>query len=867
MKPSLEDLFHAALALETEAERSAYLDEACGADLVTKRRVVALLAAHAEADSFLEAPLVSPPTGGVVPATELGAQPGTRIGPYKLLQEIGEGGMGVVYMAEQEEPVRRKVALKIIKLGMDTKQVIARFEAERQALALMEHTNIARVLDAGATEAGRPYFVMELVRGVPIDEYCDKHQLPTEARLRLFIDTCRAVQHAHQKGIIHRDIKPGNVLVTSHDGTPVVKIIDFGVAKATSQKLTEKTLFTEFRQFIGTPEYMSPEQAEMSGLDVDTRTDIYALGVLFYQLLVGSTPFDAKTLRSGGYGEMTRMIREDEPPTPSTRLATVGGPLDTLAKSRGSNGAALVKQLRGDLDWIVMKAIAKDRTRRYDSASELADDVVRHLGNEPVLASPPSALYRGKKLILRNQRLVAASALAMAGLLLGLVLALSGYFAAKAEAERSNKIRAALTEMLAVVGSPDGLDLEVRALLVTAREAFGDNDAMVAATLAAMAGQLRNSNDLEASERLYSEALAIYSAKFGAEHALTGRTLGSLGVVQSLNGKLEVARASLTKALRIEAMRSGGPTLASSTPRLELARLHGNEGSYEAADALFVEALEILGASKTPRPYQVVMLLEERLVTAVADPDHGDLAPTYDELIAAADAAFPEGNLVRANARFGKGMYLMSAGARDEAQVALQEAVVALESVESHEPVYLMSALDALYQLQRQHTSPADVRLADDTLMRFLEVAPRHWKPGSVLYGKNVSAATGLFFDHGRLDYALRTGESYMHFAGTFGDEDDDDIAAERLSDLILTVAESEDSTPTDFAGALRILDEYPEDDGRELRREILEALVHYRLGELEDLDETLDQLGARDGAERNSALLARARDLTPSGL
>ena len=849
----LEELFDAAAELPHD-EHAEFVERECGSNAPLRIELSRLLSGLF-ANDFLSDLRPGAPT-----------RAGTRIGRYELIERVGEGGMGEVYSANQLEPIARRVALKIIKPGMDSAQVVARFEAERQALALMEHPNIARVLDAGATDVGRPYFVMELVRGVPIDEYCDKNQLSTKARLQLFIDACRAVQHAHQKGIIHRDIKPGNVLVTSHDGTPVVKIIDFGVAKATSQKLTEKTLFTEFRQFIGTPEYMSPEQAEMSGLDVDTRTDIYALGVLIYQLLVGSTPFDAKTLRSGGYGEMTRMIREDEPPAPSTRLASSGGPLTALAKSRSSEGADLVKLLRGDLDWIVMKSIAKDRTRRYDSASELADDVVRHLNNEPVLAGPPSALYRGKKLILRNRRLFAAGALAMTGLVLGLVLALGGYFTAKAEAKRSNNIRMALTEMLAVVGSPDGLDVEVRALLATAREAFGDDDATVAATLAAMAGQLRNANDLEVSEELYSEALAIYRSTLGPEHAMTGRTLGNLGVVQSLNGELDLARASLIEALRIEALQPGGPTLTSSAPRLELARLYGNEGNYKAADDLFVEALAILETSKTKRLYQVVTLLEERLVTAVANPDHGDLTPQYDRLITTVDAAFPEGNLVRANARFGKGMYLMGAGRQDDARVALKEAVDAFERVEDPAPVYLMSALDSLYQMQRLRTGPENVRTADGTLMRFLEVAPSRWKADSPLYGQNLSAAAGLFLQHGSLDYALRAGEGYMHFTREFGDEDDDDIAAERLSDLIMTVAEHADSTPADFASAQRILSEFPTDDGKELRKGILQAAVQFRLGELEDLDQTLAPLTALPGNDESNELLARARALVHPG-
>jgi WD40 repeat protein/serine/threonine protein kinase len=407
----VKEIFNQAIGLPPE-KRSAFLEKACGSDTPLRRRVERLLKSLEEVGPFLASPtgdvLPSAPTVSASTSGPL-AEIGTSIGPYKLLQEIGEGGFGVVYMAEQERPVHRRVALKIIKLGMDTKQVIARFEAEREALAMMEHPNITMVLDAGATESGRPYFVMELVKGVPITEYCDSNRLSTSERLDLFMQLCSAVQHAHQKGIIHRDIKPSNVMVTLHDGKPVPKVIDFGISKATHQRLTEKTLFTQYGQFIGTPVYMSPEQAEMSGLDVDTRSDIYSLGVLLYELLTGTTPFDVEALRQAGYGEMQRIIREEEPPTPSTRLSTLGGALTDVAKHRRTNPSGLSRLVRGDLDWIVMKALEKDRTRRYASASGFADDIARHLGNEPVVARPQSAAYKMRKFVRRHRGPVAAA--------------------------------------------------------------------------------------------------------------------------------------------------------------------------------------------------------------------------------------------------------------------------------------------------------------------------------------------------------------------------------------------------------------------------------------------------------------------------
>jgi serine/threonine protein kinase len=367
---------------------------------------------------------------------------GAVIGRYKLLEQVGEGGFGVVYMAQQQEPVQRKVALKVIKAGMDTKEVIARFEAERQALALMDHPNIARVLDGGTTAAGRPYFVMELVRGIPITDYCDQANLPTCERLRLFIMVCHAVQHAHQKGIIHRDLKPSNVLVTLHDGEPVPKVIDFGVAKALGQKLTEKTLFTGFNHMIGTPAYMSPEQAALGGLDIDTRADIYSLGVLLYELLTGATPFDAETFHLAELDEIRRMIREAEPPKPSNRLQTLGARLRDVAKHRRTEPAALSRLIHGDLDWVVMRCLEKDRKRRYETVNGLAADVARHLNSEPIVARPPSRLYRLQKSIQRNRLVFGAASAVFAALLIGLAVSTAMFLK-----ERRTRARAEAAEL------------------------------------------------------------------------------------------------------------------------------------------------------------------------------------------------------------------------------------------------------------------------------------------------------------------------------------------------------------------------------------------------------------------------------------
>jgi serine/threonine protein kinase len=424
-----ESIFAAALALPSPSERAAYLDRACAGDPALRREVEGLLAAHAASN-----PLDGPPahlgrTGAYEPGplgSDASGSPavGDRVGPYKLLERNGEGGMGEVWVADQQAPIKRRVALKLVKPGMDSRNVLARFEAERQALAVMDHPNIAKVLDAGTTAEGRPFFIMELVKGTPITEFCDARRLIPRGRLELFVPVCQAIQHAHQKGVIHRDIKPSNVLVALHDETPVAKVIDFGVAKAVGQQLTEKTIYTGFGALVGTPAYMAPEQATFNQLDIDTRADVYALGVLLYELLAGSPPVEPERLKKAALDEVLRIVRDEEPPRPSQRLSTSQSRA-TIAATRQSDPGKLSQLLRGELDWIVMKALEKDRARRYETANGLARDVQRYLAGDAVEACPPTLGYRLRKLYRRNRAavltagafvlvLVAAAALSVA---------------------------------------------------------------------------------------------------------------------------------------------------------------------------------------------------------------------------------------------------------------------------------------------------------------------------------------------------------------------------------------------------------------------------------------------------------------------
>lgn len=565
------EVFTRAVQLPIE-ERGAFLNHICAADRELRTRIEALLESSERAGAFLERPPAAAFSQSCV-ERPVGEKVGDRVDRYKLLQQIGEGGWGVVFVAEQQQPVLRRVALKVVKPGMDTKSVIARFEAERQAIALMDHPNIARVFDAGATQSGRPYFVMELVEGIKITDYCDQHSLTIKARLELFVQVCEAIQHAHQKGIIHRDVKPSNIIVTTaSDGKPAPKIIDFGIAKATTgQQLTDKTIYTASEMLIGTPAYMSPEQASLASHEIDTRSDIYSLGVLLYELLTGTTPFDTEELLKAGFDEVRRVIREDEPVRPSARLlSTNPSELAKISRHRHAEASELIRRVRGDLDWIVMTALEKDRTRRYKTVNGLALDVQRYLAGETISARPPSKVYKFQKLALRNKLLFTAIGTVATLLVAGIIL-LSAALAREREARR--------------LAAKD--EQKAQQVMKFVQELANNNENVIG-TLRQLADMLEADGKVTESEEMRNQAIALFQ-KPGPGDALSKDQLGSLltlrASIEARRGQWEEAAADAAHSLNYQPSASGRYAMLAAL----YLKTHNRSAYEQFCKKLFVE--------------------------------------------------------------------------------------------------------------------------------------------------------------------------------------------------------------------------------------------------------------------------------------
>jgi eukaryotic-like serine/threonine-protein kinase len=815
-----EEIFHQALAQSLPEERAAYLQQACAGNPAMRASIEALLRANEGASVFMGRPVPALVAASDQPIPE---GRGTVIGPYKLLEQIGEGGMGIVYMAEQTQPVRREVALKIIKPGMDTKQVIARFEAERQALAMMDHPNIAKVHDAGATESGRPYFVMELVRGIPITDYCDRERLSIPERLELFVQVCRAVQHAHQKGVIHRDLKPSNILVTVIDGAAVPKVIDFGVAKATGGSLTERTIYTTFHQFVGTPLYMSPEQADLSGMDVDTRSDIYSLGVLLYELLTGTTPFDQDTFRQAAFDEMRRIIREEEPPKPSSRLNSLGASRTTVSANRKADARHLDRAVRGDLDWIVMKALEKDRRRRFETANDFAADVMRYLTDQPVEACPPSVGYRFAKYVRRNR--VALTTGALIGLTLVGGTALSAWQAVEARKARSEAVAALVQAQTRADETQHVLDYLVKELIgASGVEAAG--------------------RPLTVSE-LLDRASSDVSKRFAEQPLLEARIQMVLAETYSQTVKYKEAAGHAARAWDIRR------------------RLLGPEDPDTLATRFLEAAMIAYDGYNNPELYTTAEPMAREVFTArrrVLGPAHPDTIRSgsflswilcglqrFDQALALAQQAVAlaeanpgAGNRVALEARHELGQVLLAMGDLDASIASLR---ITLDDCEKH-----LGPLDEETILTSIHLGSALANSGQfDEARQVLEVATER---SSHLYG----------FCHIKTSYALGPLQDVMRRQGDFttlrdrymqwirglltmpveADQYLRHRRSARLAIMALDLVTLPPSIPVDGELALRAAQEASVLSDRWSGAWSLLGVVHYRLGHLDEAERAI---------------------------
>jgi serine/threonine protein kinase/Tfp pilus assembly protein PilF len=739
-------------ALErAEPDRMPFVEERCADDPELLIEVRALLEAHGAA--------------GLIDASDDDPDRPATIGPYKILQTLGEGGMGVVYEAEQTEPVRRRVAIKIIKLGMDTKQIVARFEAERQALAVMDHPNIAKVFDAGVTDDGRSYFVMERVKGVPLTEYCDTHVLTTEARIRLFIPVCRAVQHAHQKGVIHRDLKPSNILVAVHDGEPRPKVIDFGIAKAMGPSLTEKTLVTQAGYLIGTPAYMSPEQAEASGLDVDTRTDIYSLGVMLYELLVGTRPYDLPRVADAA---IRRAIRDRDAPVPSSKLTTLPGETrETIAKRRDTDPRTLKRELKGDLDWVIMKAIEKDRTRRYETSSGLALELERYLKDEPVLARPPSALYRFHKFARRHKVALTSAALAILALAagavatsIGMVRARRAEDAARIEAQTAQQVSEFMVDLFEVSdpGEARGNEVTAREILDqgaeqideelsdqpvvqarlmhvmgevyqklglypesasllegaldTRRELYPGGDSALAASINQLAELRQLQGEYDEAEQLYDEAIAMRRGLFGDQHLDLATSLSNLALLNYQRRDLDTAETMFREVLEMRRalLDEGHEGIAASLNNLGGTLMAQEE--FGEAETFLREALDIWREALGDDHPSVTAGMNNLANVLFRQQKHDEAEPIMRQVLATRREVFGDRHPNVATSLNNLAQLLRVKGDYEEAETMMREAVeIQREATSDEHPLFALALrnLGAILKAKEEYEEAEDI--------------------------------------------------------------------------------------------------------------------------------------------------------------
>ncbi|NLE37896.1 MAG: serine/threonine protein kinase [Pirellulaceae bacterium] len=748
-----ERIFNIAAEIQDPAKRAAYLDDSCGDDALLREEVEALLRRDQDRTSFFDSSSAGLDATIDHAAT---AEPGAVIGPYKLLQQIGEGGFGVVYMAAQTEPFKRRVALKIIKPGMDTRQVVARFEAERQALAMMDHPNIAKVLDAGVTGSGRPYFVMELVKGVPITQFCDEKQLSPRQRLELFVPVCHAIQHAHQKGIIHRDLKPSNVLVAEYDDRPVPKVIDFGVAKATEQRLTEKTLFTQFGQIMGTVDYMSPEQAKLNQLDIDTRSDIYSLGVMLYELLTGDTPFDRQRLHSAAFDELLRIIREEEPPKPSMRLSNSHS-LPAVAAKRHVEPKQLSSLMRGELDWVVMKALEKDRTRRYETANEFANDIQRYLNDEPVVACPPSAAYRFRKFARRNKVAFTTALLVMAALIVGIIG--TTWQSIRATRQRDRAVKA---ELLA--GRRYESELNARRLVEHER------DRAVAAEMQARAVNQFINDDLlsqadpeRGSDReiklrtVVDRASEKVAGRFGNQPLVKAAVHNTLArTYQGLGEYREAERHGMRAwEIRREALGEKDPETLNAMNNL--ARSYEAQGRYDKAEPLYETTVELCLATQGPEHPDTLTSMNNLAMLRCAQGRYKDAEPLLLKILEIQRRrARGEGHPATLTAMHNLALLYQAQTRYDAAQPLCEDVFETIRRLKGDEDPRTLTAMDNLAGLYRKQDRLQDAEplymKALDTRRRVL--GPEH--PETLRSMTNLALLYDQQGRHGKAELLLK---------------------------------------------------------------------------------------------------------------